>query len=265
MEIIIYITIFFIGLLAGSFSTLAIHRLPLHEDITHKRSYCPKCKHKLSFFDMIPVISYICLKGKCRYCKEKISPKYIIIEFFTGLIFVAFSISVLYGTQINNVEIIVYLAFNLLYILGLIIIAGIDKEKRVINVGVLLYELIIVSSYMIYLYILRITNVYIYVMYLFIILTLLICDTFYLRRKLENNYSIQIILLIVIMLGFGGKVNLFVTIFVTLLAIAIKYLLQTIIGNKNSIKKMPIAYLLCIFNIIVTILMNLGWFKWVIL
>ena len=63
---IFYILIFIIGTLFGSFSTLAVYRLPLHKDITHERSFCPKCNHKLSFWDMIPILSYILLGGKCR-------------------------------------------------------------------------------------------------------------------------------------------------------------------------------------------------------
>ena len=70
MSTILYIYIFLIGITFGSFFTLATYRIPKREDIIHTRSYCPKCKHKLSFWDMIPVFSYIFLKGKCRYCKN---------------------------------------------------------------------------------------------------------------------------------------------------------------------------------------------------
>ena len=79
MDIIIYVIIFIIGIVFGSFYTLAVYRIPKGQDITHTRSYCPKCNHKLSFLDLIPVFSYIFLRGKCRYCKEKIKKKYFII------------------------------------------------------------------------------------------------------------------------------------------------------------------------------------------
>ena len=79
-SIIYYLLIFAIGTLFGSFFTLAVYRIPLHQDITHKHSYCPNCKHKLSFFDMIPIMSYVFLGGKCRYCKQKIRPRYLILE-----------------------------------------------------------------------------------------------------------------------------------------------------------------------------------------
>ena len=84
MSIYIYVIIgffmFVIGTLFGSFFSLATYRIPRHQDILIKRSYCPNCKHNLGFFDLIPILSYIIGKGKCRYCKEKISIRYPMIE-----------------------------------------------------------------------------------------------------------------------------------------------------------------------------------------
>lgn len=88
MDVILYVLIFAIGTLFGSFFALAIYRIPLKENIVYKHSYCPNCKHKLNFFDLVPIFSYIFLRGKCKYCKNKISPRYLIIEFLTGTIFV---------------------------------------------------------------------------------------------------------------------------------------------------------------------------------
>ena len=79
-QIIFYIIVYIIGVLIGSFLTLAIYRIPKKENITHTRSYCPHCNHRLNFLDLIPIISYIILKGKCRYCNEKIGYRYIKIE-----------------------------------------------------------------------------------------------------------------------------------------------------------------------------------------
>ena len=71
MNIFFYIIIFIIGTLFGSFYTLAVYRIPLKQDITHTRSYCPKCNHKLNFLDLIPILSYI-------FFKEKISKRQIV-------------------------------------------------------------------------------------------------------------------------------------------------------------------------------------------
>lgn len=88
LNIFIIFCIFIIGTLFGSFFTLATYRIPRKEDIVKTRSYCPKCKHRLGFFDLIPIVSYITHLGKCKYCKEKISLRYIMIEFFNGVAFV---------------------------------------------------------------------------------------------------------------------------------------------------------------------------------
>ena len=85
---LLYLIIFFIfGLFMGSFYTVVGLRLPNHEKIVNDRSHCDECGHELSFLDMIPVISYLFLKGKCRYCKEKINPLSTSMELFTGTLF----------------------------------------------------------------------------------------------------------------------------------------------------------------------------------
>lgn len=94
MEIIIFLQIFIIlcmfiiGTLFGSFLSLATYRIPRHEDIVATRSYCPTCKHRLNFFDLIPVLSYIIRGAKCKYCKERISPRYFLLETINGVMFV---------------------------------------------------------------------------------------------------------------------------------------------------------------------------------
>lgn len=105
MNTILYALIFIIGTLFGSFFTLAVYRIPLGKDITHERSFCPNCNHKLGFFDLIPILSYIFLGGKCRYCKQKIRPRYLLLEIASGIIFVLFAVSLrlnLFTTNINT-------------------------------------------------------------------------------------------------------------------------------------------------------------------
>lgn len=88
LEIYITINVFIIGTLFGSFFTLATYRIPRKQDIVFKRSYCPNCEHELGFFDLIPVLSYIFLGGKCKYCKQKISIRYPLFELSNGAVFV---------------------------------------------------------------------------------------------------------------------------------------------------------------------------------
>ena len=85
---LVYIILFFIvGLFMGSFYTVVGSRLPKREDFVKKRSHCYNCGHNLSFLDMIPIISYIFLRGKCRYCHEKISPLSTYMELFSGILY----------------------------------------------------------------------------------------------------------------------------------------------------------------------------------
>lgn len=238
---IFYILIFVIGTLFGSFCTLAVYRLPLHENITHKHSYCPKCNHKLSFFDMVPILSYIFLGGKCKYCKSKIRIRYLLLEILTGTIFLMFAISLNINIELLEISKIVYLVTGLLYLAGIIIIAGIDKENIKINKPILVYEIVILSSYMIYLYIVEKTNIYRYVIYLLVMLILFFIDTIKLKKYKVDNYKIEIIILAVIQAVFTYSYGFIITAIITLLAIAFYTIINKMLHKpkqKDRIKNM---------------------------
>lgn len=129
LEIVFYSTIYIIGILLGSFFTLATYRIPKKQDIIYTRSYCPNCNHRLNFIDLIPVLSFLILRGKCRYCKDKISPRYIIIELLSGAIYTL----IVYGLKIDIYNINFYnslVMFLVTIIYSIIaIILGIRIEK----------------------------------------------------------------------------------------------------------------------------------------
>ena len=81
--------IFIFGLVVGSFLNAIIFRLEKGESALKGRSRCPYCKHSLSWQDLIPVLSFILLKGQCRYCVKKISIQYPLVEIGTALLFLA--------------------------------------------------------------------------------------------------------------------------------------------------------------------------------
>lgn len=87
MHLIFYIFVFLFGLIAGSFLNCVVYRLEKKQSFLKGRSYCPKCKHKLSWQELFPVLSFIILKGKCKHCKKKISWQYPAVEIATGIIF----------------------------------------------------------------------------------------------------------------------------------------------------------------------------------
>lgn len=81
----VLIIILFSTLLA-SFYNVCIHRILTNESIIYPSSHCPSCRHPLKIIDLIPILSYIFLLGRCRYCKSMISPRYLIVELITPII-----------------------------------------------------------------------------------------------------------------------------------------------------------------------------------
>jgi len=81
--------IFLFGLAFGSFLNVCIYRLPLGLSVVTPRSACPNCKQPIAFYDNMPVLSWLILRGRCRHCKIVISPRYLMIEMLTGLLFLA--------------------------------------------------------------------------------------------------------------------------------------------------------------------------------
>lgn len=82
-----YILIFIIGAILGSFFYVVGTRLPNNESLILPGSHCTFCNHNLKAFELIPILSFIFLRGRCRYCKEKLSKNYLIYELLTGILF----------------------------------------------------------------------------------------------------------------------------------------------------------------------------------
>lgn len=85
-EVIIYPLVFLYGILIGSFLNVCIYRIPKHESIVTVPSHCMSCGYGLKWYDLVPVFSWLCLGGKCRKCKAKISVQYPLIEALNGLL-----------------------------------------------------------------------------------------------------------------------------------------------------------------------------------
>ena len=80
--------LFAIGCCVGSFLNVVIYRLPRDKSLVRPPSSCPSCGKHIQFYDNIPLVSWLLLRGKCRHCKTRISPRYFVIELLTGLVFI---------------------------------------------------------------------------------------------------------------------------------------------------------------------------------
>lgn len=130
------IFIFLVGLCLGSFLNVCIYRLPLSKSIIKPRSFCPNCNSPIPWYDNIPLLSYLFLKRRCRYCKEKIPFRYFLVELLTGVILV-----VLY-LYFNSIILVFSYTF---LVAGLIIATFTDIIHRIIpdkvNIGCLIIGL----------------------------------------------------------------------------------------------------------------------------
>jgi leader peptidase (prepilin peptidase)/N-methyltransferase len=123
MEIMIAIMVFVAGLVFGSFLNVCIYRIPTGETIVTGRSHCTTCAQPIKSYDLIPVISYIILKGRCRNCGERISPRYPLIELLNAVLYLG-----LYYFYKFTPSFIIYSFF----VSALIVITFIDIDKRLI-------------------------------------------------------------------------------------------------------------------------------------
>lgn len=142
MEIIVFIY----GIVLGSFLNVCILRIPREESIVTAPSHCFSCNHKLSWKDLIPVFSYVFLKGKCRYCGAKVSMRYPLIEVLTGMLLTLTYIR--YGFSFH------FIKYSIL-ILFLIVIAMIDYDttdvySSVIYTGIFIGVVFFIGEKVIY-------------------------------------------------------------------------------------------------------------------
>lgn len=128
-----YFIIFLIGASVGSFLNVLIYRLPKREKIIFSRSACPTCSHKLSFFDLIPIFSFLFLGGRCRYCRTKISYHYPLIEFITGLLFLLSFLKLSQESTVYSLQFTVLLLRNWLFISAIVFVFIYDLKYMLIE------------------------------------------------------------------------------------------------------------------------------------
>ena len=129
---LLFVAYFVIGLVVGSFLNVCIYRLPAGKSIVSPPSSCGRCGHRLGVFDMIPVLSYIFLRGKCRYCGMPYSPRYALVELLTGCLFALCGLYYLPGIP---------LALVFVFVASLVVLTFVDFDHQIILDEVLLLML----------------------------------------------------------------------------------------------------------------------------
>ena len=122
----VYFIVLMLGICFGSFLNVCIFRIPKHENITTTRSHCMSCGNVIKWYDLVPVISFILLRGKCRNCGAKLSVQYPIIELLNGLLYVLIFVTL--GLNLKSV-------LTMALVSALIVIAVIDWRTYEIPFG----------------------------------------------------------------------------------------------------------------------------------
>ncbi|UCG57431.1 MAG: prepilin peptidase [Phycisphaerales bacterium] len=134
-----FIFTFAFGCCVGSFLNVVIYRLPREKSLVRPGSACPACGRHIHFYDNIPLVSWILLGAKCRYCKARISPRYFVIELLTGLTFVAVYILYFHTEVRGNVGVeggwLIYL-LHVVLLASFIAASAIDLELWIIPLSI---------------------------------------------------------------------------------------------------------------------------------
>ena len=146
MQFLIYFLIFIFGLIVGSFLNSVIYRISTNTSFLLGKSYCPECKSNLQWYDLIPVISFLILAGKCRYCKKQISIQYILVELATAILF-TFIIFQNIDLLLYSLSFVVFLKICFLFLVScfLIIIFAYDLKHYIIPDKVI-FPLILITG-----------------------------------------------------------------------------------------------------------------------
>ena len=150
MQFLIYSFVFIFGLIIASFLNSVIYRLSISQDFLFGKSYCPNCKHDLNWSDLIPLISFLVLKGKCRYCKKPISIQYVLVELATAVLFVILiwqNIDLIYDFTLFR---FLNLCFMLYVVCSMIVIFVYDLKHYIIPDKVIFPAIIAAFSYQLF-------------------------------------------------------------------------------------------------------------------
>lgn len=140
MNVTVFVFVFLFGITIGSFLNVCIYRLPKGESLITNNSHCMTCGTEIKRYDLIPVLSWLILRGKCRACGARITPRYMLIEALTGFLFLgAFA-------RFRLEDYGIYPAMLSLFIAGLVVLCFQDIDNQEMCVSVLIYTAVIAAA-----------------------------------------------------------------------------------------------------------------------
>lgn len=236
----ILLAMFVLGTIFGSFYNVVGYRVPKGESLLYPSSHCTKCNHKLTPLELIPILSFLLLGGKCKKCKDKISWFYPIFEFSSGVLFALSYVS--YGLSLNCLLSIVFISMLLIIIIS-------DYQTMTIPDGVLIVFsiLIVIIKY----FIVGIQGTLIALLsgvgsFVFMFLLKLLGD-FLFKKESMGGGDIKLLATFGLMFGFPMSV---VSVF---LAAIIGLPIALIILKSNSSHEIPFGPFLAISAIIIVL------------
>ncbi len=151
MFLLLYLTIFFIGLAVGSFLNVVIDRIPRGESIMNSRSHCEHCRHTLHWLDLIPIVSFVLQRGKCRYCKKHISSYYPLVEGVTAVLFIFIAFFILdFLRHYSDLRYILTVTYLFYIVSSLIVIFFTDIKYGIIPFKVVFYAILVAALWHIF-------------------------------------------------------------------------------------------------------------------
>lgn len=241
MHIFLIISLFILGTIFGSFYNVVGYRIPKGQSILYPPSHCTKCNNKLKSYELIPIISYIFLGGKCKKCKTKISCFYPIFEFLTGI---AFAVSyIIFGLSLECIYSIVFLSMLIILIIS-------DYQTMIIPDSVLIVfsaMIIIIKYFMVGIEGVGIALLHGIGAFIFMLLLKLFGD-FLFKKESMGGGDIKLLAVYGLMFGFPMSI---VSVFI---AAIIGLPISLIVVKKNSNHEIPFGPFLAVAAILIVLL-----------
>ena len=267
MKIALYVIIFIMGSFFGSFCAYAINRIPKKNSITETKSTCEFCKHKFGALDNIPIMSYIFCGGKCRYCGKKRNSGYFWTELLMGLVAVGiyYSIHGMWGTM--SILTLTEFLYLMIFITTITIIAVIDKKNKKIYKPIIFVGLAFGLMHILYLYFTNnagLSSIHRYLLFGAIICVLSMITSKY--KYYKFRYLLEIMMICIYINMFVVYEVFLITAVLTMILLVVNVLIKkrmTKVDNSDILVDnevqldLPIAYLLCISNIIALIVQGI--------